>query len=61
LRPVAFEAFADRESFDLADLLKDLLARDQLAGYEVATRFYEIGSHAGLRELDALLGQPAGG
>jgi NDP-sugar pyrophosphorylase family protein len=61
LRPAAFEAFADRESFDLADLLKDLLARDQLAGYEVATRFYEIGSHAGLRELDALLGQPAGG
>lgn len=61
LRPAAFDAFADREAFDLADLLQDLLARDQLAGCEVATRFYEIGSHAGLRELDALLGRSAGG
>jgi NDP-sugar pyrophosphorylase family protein len=61
LRPAAFDAFADREAFDLADLLQDLLARDQLAGCEVATRFYEIGSHAGLLELDALLGRSAGG
>lgn len=57
LKPAAFEPFADHEAFDLADLLKDLLVRGQLAGHEVATRFYEIGSHAGLGELDALLGR----
>ena len=55
LRPAAFEPFAGREAFDLAELLQDLLRRDQLAGHEVLTRFYEIGSHAGLNELDALL------
>lgn len=60
LRPAAFAPFADREAFDLADLLKDLLARGQLAGHEVRTRFYEIGSHAGLEELDGLLGGRCG-
>jgi N-acetyl-alpha-D-muramate 1-phosphate uridylyltransferase len=60
LRPSAFAPFADREAFDLADLLKDLLARGQLAGHEVRTRFYEIGSHAGLEELDGLLGGRCG-
>ncbi len=55
LKPAAFEPFAGREAFDLAELLQNLLSRDQLAGHEVLTRFYEIGSHAGLNELDALL------
>jgi len=36
-------------------LQKSLLARNELAGFEVAERFYEIGSHAGLEELDKLL------
>jgi NDP-sugar pyrophosphorylase family protein len=57
LKPAAFEPFAGREAFDLAELLQNLLSRDQLAGHEVTTRFYEIGSHAGLNELDALLGK----
>lgn len=55
LEPAAFAPFAGREAFDLAELLQNLLGRDQLAGHEVTTRFYEIGSHAGLNELDALL------
>ncbi len=55
LKPAAFEPFAGREAFDLAELLQNLLSRDRLAGHEVTTRFYEIGSHAGLNELDALL------
>lgn len=55
LKPAAFEPFVGREAFDLAELLQNLLSRDQLAGHEVTTRFYEIGSHAGLTELDALL------
>lgn len=60
LRPAAFAPFTDRAAFDLADLLQDLLARGQLAGHEVLTRFYEIGSHTGLNELDRLLGESSG-
>jgi NDP-sugar pyrophosphorylase family protein len=40
---------------DLADLYRTLLARDDLAAYEVPTRFYEIGSEEGLRETDRML------
>jgi len=42
-------------SFDLADVYADLLKRGQLAGFEVATRFYEIGSHSGIADTDAYL------
>ena len=54
-RRSAFDGFPRGEVVDLADVQKELLARGQLAGFEVATRFYEIGSHAGLEELDRLL------
>jgi NDP-sugar pyrophosphorylase family protein len=40
---------------DLATVYQDLLARDELAGYDVPERFYEIGSPAGLEETRALL------
>lgn len=40
---------------DLADVLTTLACRSQLAGYLAAERFYEIGSPAGLKELDELL------
>jgi MurNAc alpha-1-phosphate uridylyltransferase len=40
---------------DLAAIFQDLLARDQLVGYEVHQRFYEIGSEAGLAETRHLL------
>ena len=43
------------KAFDLADVMRDLVAAKQLAGYEVPERFYEIGSHAGLEELNRLL------
>ncbi|MEJ0075804.1 MAG: nucleotidyltransferase family protein [Alphaproteobacteria bacterium] len=52
------EALANRpanQPFDLADVYSDLSRQGQLAGYEVATRFYEIGSAEGLKETDALL------
>lgn len=35
---------------DLAEVYQRLLQRDQLAGFEVKDRFYEIGSPAGLEE-----------
>jgi NDP-sugar pyrophosphorylase family protein len=42
-------------AFDLADVLAELARRGDLAGYEIATRFYEVGSVEGWRETDALL------
>jgi len=45
----------DDAPFDLADTLENLSRKGQLAGYEVSQRFYEIGSPAGLAELDRLL------
>jgi len=41
--------------FDLASHFQNLLARGQLAGYEVTERFYEIGSVAGLEEFRRLM------
>jgi len=54
-RAEAFGAFKERQAFDLAELYRALLSQGQLAGYEVRQRFYEIGSHAGLRETEELL------
>jgi len=51
----ALAGFPAGKAFDLADVYQDLIARNELAGYEVTQRFYEIGSHAGLAELDAML------
>jgi NDP-sugar pyrophosphorylase family protein len=55
---VRAEALATRpanEPFDLAEVYSDLSRAGKLAGYEVTTRFYEIGSAEGLKETDALL------
>lgn len=57
-RAAAFDGFPRDAVVDLAEVQKSLVARDQLAGYEITQRFYEIGSHAGLNELDALLRNP---
>ena len=57
-RAAAFDGFPRDAVVDLADVQKALLARGQLAGFEIKQRFYEIGSHAGLEELDLLLRQP---
>ncbi|MEZ5356538.1 MAG: SIS domain-containing protein [Bryobacteraceae bacterium] len=50
-------AFDDTEegAFDLAGLFQRLLARNELAAYEVGERFYEIGSFQGMEELSTLL------
>ena len=42
-------------AFDLAQIYAELSRRGQLAGFEVTTRFYEIGSPTGWRETDELL------
>ena len=55
------EVFAKRPAgvaFDLADVQRELAMAGRLAGHEVTQRFYEIGSHSGLEELDQLLRKP---
>jgi NDP-sugar pyrophosphorylase family protein len=57
-RPDAFADFPRDEPVDLAAVQKALLAQGELAGFEVRERFYEIGSPAGLAELDRKLREP---
>ena len=57
-RADVFEKYPADEKFDLADVMTKLVAETQLAGYEVPERFYEIGSHEGLAELERLLSKP---
>lgn len=54
-RAGVFREWPPGEAFDLADVMQRLVSRGQLAGFEVPERFYEIGSPAGLAELEALL------
>lgn len=54
-RAKAFDAVPLGKPCDLAELYTDLLARNQLAAFEVTERFYEIGSTAGLRETEKFL------
>ena len=42
---------------DLADVFRDLSERGELAGFEVAERFYEVGSPEGVADLERHLGR----
>lgn len=46
------ETYPVRQAFDLAEVYHALSLKGQLAGYEVYERFYEIGSHDGLKETE---------
>ncbi len=59
LQAAALSPWPRNEVVDLADVYKRLVSERQLAGYEIDQRFYEIGSHGGLAELNELLG-PSG-
>jgi NDP-sugar pyrophosphorylase family protein len=50
-----FDRYGADQVFDLAAVMTRLVEEKQLAGYEVRERFYEIGSPAGLAELESLL------
>ncbi len=56
-RAQAFDAYPEGQPLDLATVYQHLLAQGQLAGFEVAQRFYEIGSPAGLEETRRYLSQ----
>jgi NDP-sugar pyrophosphorylase family protein len=53
----AFAGLPDDRPSDLAGLYQDLLRRGELAAFEVDQRFYEIGSFAGIRDLEEYLSQ----
>jgi N-acetyl-alpha-D-muramate 1-phosphate uridylyltransferase len=55
LRREAFARTASGERVDLADLYRALVREGQLAAFEAARRFYEIGSREGLEETRAYL------
>jgi NDP-sugar pyrophosphorylase family protein len=55
-KAAAFDSYSAEEPFDLAEVMARLVREKQLAGYEVKERFYEMGSPAGLKELEQLLG-----
>lgn len=58
LRHDAFAHAPSSGAFDLASLYESLVEAGLLQGQEVSRRFYEIGSPAGLKELDGILRRP---
>lgn len=58
-RSSAFAGRSDAEPFDLVEVYQALIAQNDLAGFEVPHRFYEIGSPAGLEETRAYLAERA--
>lgn len=50
LQAKVFDNYPADTFIDLATIYQDLLAKKELAGFEVTQRFYEIGSPAGLKE-----------
>lgn len=53
-------AFTQSQATDLADVYSDLLQTGDLAAAEVHQRFYEIGSPAGIKEMESFLTQQKG-
>lgn len=45
--------YREEEVFDLADVYHELSLSEQLAGFEVTQRFYEIGSLQGLKDAES--------
>jgi NDP-sugar pyrophosphorylase family protein len=46
------ESYSAEKPFDLACVYQTLAKKGHLAGLEVYERFYEIGSHEGLKEAE---------
>jgi NDP-sugar pyrophosphorylase family protein len=58
-RSSAFTGRPDAGPFDLVAVYQALIAQNDLAGFEVPHRFYEIGSPSGLEEARAYLAEKA--
>ena len=59
-RAAAFDGYPRDAVVDLSKVQQDLVTQKQLVGYEITQRFYEVGSHQGLAELNDLLASPSG-
>jgi MurNAc alpha-1-phosphate uridylyltransferase len=55
LRAEVLAAYPEGTSLELSKIYTDLLAANELAGYEMMQRFYEIGSPSGLEETEQYL------
>jgi NDP-sugar pyrophosphorylase family protein len=55
----ALELVPTTKTYDLASLYRDLLSRNELAGFEVYERFYEVGSVDGLEQTRRLVARKA--
>lgn len=51
----AFDLVPANTCYDLADLYYTLLKQNEVAGFEIQERFYEIGSFSGINELEVYL------
>ncbi len=52
----AFSKFRELQKFDLTKVYSELLNEDELLGFEVKKRFYEVGSFKGIEEFKLHLG-----
>jgi len=55
LKPEVFENYAVNAKFDLEEIYELLSQKGELASFEATHRFYEVGSHTGLSELNKRL------
>jgi MurNAc alpha-1-phosphate uridylyltransferase len=55
LQDSTLQAYPAGQPFDLSTVYSDLSLTGELAGYEVFERFYEIGSHQGIKDTQAYL------
>lgn len=55
LTQAAFQYAGSETSHDLAHLYQSLQVKQQLAGFEVTERFYEVGSFSGITDLEAVI------
>ena len=55
LSAAVFRDKNEKEAFDLAEVYEELTKKEQLSGFEVTARFYEIGSKKGLAETETFL------
>jgi N-acetyl-alpha-D-muramate 1-phosphate uridylyltransferase len=60
LRKSAFENYSDGEKFDLAELYKKLINRNEMMAFEVKKRFYEVGSFIGINETSEYIKKKLG-
>ena len=51
IRKSSFDSFSDIEAFDLDQVFIQMVHQDEMLGFEVEERFYEIGSLAGLEKV----------